>query len=396
VSTGNALKAVWSFDASFQANVINGTYTAQFLYLLVTDYGAIGSGDTISSVVVVPLTDGSGNLNTSYTITSQTPGMIPIVNGTEYHLMSQMVYAIGSNIVSENSAQSIVMCSTIPEVPNFLLAPITDAFIIQLLDSNGQIPTPVSAFDGYSVLKGIFITYASTTQLYSKFIANDASNSLYNTPQQIDVSLNSYEVSISSYNYNSVLAPNNTTVTYGGRSATSASQTVEVDDTPGIVPGLTVYETMRDVSASVQPSYTFVSNTLTWNTPIIGASAESITNYNIYRKIAASPDASYALIGVVTKPSTNFTNRTYVDANNSITNPLTAGVTYRYQVAAENANGEGPRGLGQTMTAVVFPTQTAFAADPSGNAAIQMIVTNMIILTTVLQDLRVSLVPIHI
>jgi hypothetical protein len=377
VSTGNALKAVWSFDASFQANVINGTYTAQFLYLLVTDYGAIGSGDTISSVVVVPLTDGSGNLNTSYTITSQTPGMIPIVNGTEYHLMSQMVYAIGSNIVSENSAQSIVMCSTIPEVPNFLLAPITDAFIIQLLDSNGQIPTPVSAFDGYSVLKGIFITYASTTQLYSKFIANDASNSLYNTPQQIDVSLNSYEVSISSYNYNSVLAPNNTTVTYGGRSATSASQTVEVDDTPGIVPGLTVYETMRDVSASVQPSYTFVSNTLTWNTPIIGASAESITNYNIYRKIAASPDASYALIGVVTKPSTNFTNRTYVDANNSITNPLTAGVTYRYQVAAENANGEGPRGLGQTMTAVVFPTQTAFAADPSGNAAIQMIVTNV-------------------
>lgn len=364
VTAGNALHAQWTYTSSFINSLGAGGNTPQFLYLLVTDYNAVGFGKTLSSVIVIPLRDPSTNaLTTSYNINSNTDGItFPIQNGTPYHLMAQMIYLDSSAVIQTvNSNQSIVMCSTIPSVPNFSLTPTTNAFQIQLLTDANTIPTPVSAFDGYSVLKGIFVNYASKTQLYSKFIANDASNTLYNTPQQIDASLNEYEVSIASYNYDT---SNNWS--WGGRSATSDSDLVDVDDTPGPVQNLTVFETMRDVSAILQPTFTTVSNTITWDLPSvnIGASNETITGYQIYRN------------GVFLADVAGRNNRSYTDAA-SLSNVLVAGQIYNYQVAAVNSFGPGPTSAGVNITAVVFPTISGFTVDPSGSQSLSMRVSNV-------------------
>jgi len=142
VTAGNAVLAKWTYNSNFLANVSSGQYTPQFLYLIVTDYNKIGSGNTISSVVVVPLRDPvSGVLNTSFIVDSTTVVTFPIVNGTEYHLMGQMIYIDSSNEMhTVNSNQSIVMCSTIPQVPNFSISPSTNSFIIQLLNDYYELP----------------------------------------------------------------------------------------------------------------------------------------------------------------------------------------------------------------------------------------------------------------
>jgi len=132
---------------------------------------------------------------------------------------------------------------------------------------------------------------------------------------------------------------------------------------------------MRDASGTAaQSAYTYVSNTLSWvQQTNIGASAESITSYNVYRKVNSEPDSTYTLIQTIPKPTGGFPSPVkYIDDSNT----LVAGTIYKYQVSAVNVNGDGPRGTGTTMRAVVFPTQTSFAADPSGNAAIAMRVTN--------------------
>ena len=169
VTTGNALLAKWAFTTNFLTEMSDSTSIPEFLYLLVTDYGVVGAGNTISSVVVVPMKDMSGNLTTSYTISSNTPGLtFQIQNGTKYHIMAQIIYVKQDQMYTSNSDQSIQMCSTIPQVPNFDIYASTNSFTIQLLNApapNGVPPTPISEFDGYSVLKGIFVTYASKTQL---------------------------------------------------------------------------------------------------------------------------------------------------------------------------------------------------------------------------------------
>ncbi len=345
VSAGNAIYTQWSFSSSF---ITNYKATTNFLYLLVTDASAVAAGNSISSVVVIPLKDASGNLTTSYTVTSETPGMrFAIQNGTRYQFMAQVVYTASGTITSSNSAQSVVMCSTIPSIPNFVLTPLTGSFSFQLLTDAGTTPQPISEFDGYGVLQGVFVTYSSANQLYSTFVANDASNNLYSEAQLVSCPLDTYEVSISSYNYTS-----SNGVYWGGRSDTSPSQIVVIDDTPGPVEDLTVFETMRDLSANVQQTYTYVSNTLTWSQPIYGASAETITSYNIYR--------NSSLINVFTDLSSG--TMTYVDSDNT----LTVGTLYTYAVAGVNENGEGTS-VDTTITGVVFPTITAFTADPSGS-----------------------------
>ena len=373
VTNGNALYTNWSFDPTFLASVDTSVNpnTPQFIYIYVTDYNAVAAGNTIASPVVVPLRDASGNLTTQFSIDNSTANVtIDIKNGTRYHLMAQMVYQDSSNIIrSSNSQQSIVMCSTIPEVPNFVLTPITDAFQIQLLDASGNSPTPLSKFDGFGILKGIFVTYASGTQLFSTFIANDVSNNLYTQPQTIPVSLNTYEVSVASYNYNSAVAPNGSVVKYGGRSATSQSKLVDVDDTPGPVTDLQVYETMADFSNNMTTAstYTSVSNTIKWGlpSPLTGASAETITGYNIYR--------NNVKIDTITNTDPEFLTRKYVDASSV----LQVNTLYHYNVTAFNPDGEGSRNGSVSITGVVFPTQTNLIVDPSGNQSLAMKVTNV-------------------
>jgi len=368
-SIGNALYTNWSYDDNFLIMDASRTVIPQFIYIYVTDYSAVSIGNSISAPVVVPLRDNNGNLTTQFTIDNYTQDMSFVIeNGTQYHLIAQMVYQDNSgNINSANSLQSIVMCSTIPEVPNFEVTPTTGAFLIKLLNMSYSVPTPVSAFDGFSVLKGIFVTYATDSQLYSKFIPNDASNTLYTQPQRIDVSLGLYEVSVSSYNFNTDTAPNGDFVKWGGRSATSQSLLVDVDDTPGPVNNLRVYETMADFSNNMTQAstYTFVSNTIKWNLPTTGASAETITGYNIYR--------NNDVIANIINTNPDFSTRTYVDSSSS----LQVNTLYSYTVAALNNNGEGPRALPVPIRAVVFPTQSSLNVDPSGSQALAMKVTNV-------------------
>lgn len=367
VTSGNALYTNWVFTASFVSSVTNQTNIPQFLYIYVTDYNSVAAGNTISSPVVVPLKDASNNLTTQFTIDNNTPGMaFDIENGTRYHIMAQMVYQDASNsIVSSNSSQSVITCSTTPEVPNFQLTPTTGAFELKLLYGSVS-PTPVSAFDGYGILKGIFVTYASGSQLYSRFIPNDASNSLYSSVHKIDASLNTYEVSVASYNYNSEIAPNGTLVKWGGRSNTSQSQVVVVDDTPGPVTNLRVYETMADFSNNMTQASTFtsVSNTIKWNLPTVGASSETISGYNIYR--------NNVVIANISSSNPNFSARTYTDDTSS----LQVGQLYSYTVTALNDNGEGAAATPMSLIGVVFPTQFNLTVDPSGSQALALRVTN--------------------
>lgn len=363
VTSGDAISTYWSFDETFLSDPSN---TPQFLYLYVTDYSAVAQGNTISSPVVVPLTDASGNLTTSMLINNDTEGMaFEIINGTQYHLLVQLVYLdANDNIQSANSVQSIVRCSTIPAIPNFSLVSINNAFQLQLLTDSGEIPTPISEFDGYGVLKGIFVTYASGSQLYSKFIPNDVSNNLYTEPQTIDASLNTYEISVASYNYNSAVAPNGNTVRWGGRSATSSSQVIIVSNKPGPVTDLDVYETMADYSNNMTQAatYTYVSNTIKWSVPTTGADNSGntiITSYNIYRNN-------------VFIQSVSANTFTYVDQANT----LAVNNTYTYAVGAVNVYGEGEKDT-VNIKGVVFPTQIGLDVDPSGNGALSMKVTNV-------------------
>lgn len=361
VTSGNSLYTAWSFGSFDESS-----YIPQDLYIYVTPYNDTGAGNTISAPVVVPLRDLSGNLTTEFTIDNNTEGMsFDIENGVEYQLLAQLVYINTTNsdsVESVNSIQSIVVCSTIPETPNFECYPATNAFVLKLLNNNvpPASPTSVSPFDGYGVLKGIFLTYADKTKLFSQFIANDASNTLYTREIITDVSLNEYEVSIASYNYNSTTAPNGKKVAWGGRSANSQSQVVVVNDRPGPVKNLQVYESMADVSANLQPNYNYVSNTIKWEIPDTGATPDNITGYNVYR--------DGTRITQVDK-----TDYSYID-NASI---LQVGQVYTYNVTATNSNGEGTKNsTGVSIKAVIFPTQTLFTVDPSGDEQLALKVTN--------------------
>lgn len=374
VSAGNAIYAKWSFTSAF---LNSSVYNTNFLYLLVTDASAVAAGNTISSVVVVPLRDDNNQLNTSFTVTSATPGMtFQIKNGTKYQFMAQLVYTnTATNVTGfSNSAQSIVTCSTVPSVPNFAVAALTDSFQITLLNADGSIPTPISAFDGYGELKGVFVTFSSATQLYSVFIANDASNNVYTDPLVVDVPfLDVYEVSVSSYNYTTTDNSANP-VSWGGRSQTSPSKLVSVFDTPGAVTGLSVYETMRDVSAVLQPTYSYVSNTLSWSPPINGGETAPVISYLIYR--------NNVLINTYTTLSAGV--MTYIDNVG-----MTAGTLYTYSVSATNSNGEGPKTNTSAFPGVVFPVITSFTADPSGSQILSLrttVATNGFPLASYLYD----------
>lgn len=361
---GNALNTNWSFDASFVIDVSNGVSNPDFLYIYITDFSNITTGKGMSSPVVVPLYQDNGELTTSFLIDNDTPDMaFNIENGTKYQIMAQMVYTNGSNnIVTKNSNQSVIMCSTIPQVPsNFVLTPYTNKFGIRLKNASDVPPTPISEFDGFGVLRGIFVNYSDGANMFSTFIANDANNNLYSQEQFIDVSLNDYEVSIASYNYNTETAPDGTTVSWGGRSDITDTKIVDVDDTPGPVTNLTVYETMADASVNLRPDYDYVSNKITWDLPTFGASNETITSYKIYR--------NGVLIDTVTNPSAV----SYTDDNNS----LNVGQVYSYNVGAVNAQGEGTLPSPVTITGVIFPAQTNLVVDASGSNGMEMEVTNV-------------------
>lgn len=361
---GSALNVNWSFTTQFTTDVGAGNANPDFLYIYITDLSSVTTG--MSSPVVVPLFQDNGVLTTQFDISSGTPGMtFDIENGTEYQVMGQMVYTDNTNSVeTSNSEQSIIMCSTIPQVPtNFVLTPYNDSFGIQLFtnETTPTIPTPISEFDGYAPLRGIFVNYSDGAKMFSKFLKNEANNNIYSEEQIIDVSMNKYEVSIASYNYNTADTSNNTTVSWGGRSNITTTKNVTVDGRPGPVTSLKVYETMADASAVDQPSYIAVSNTIIWELPTAGASNELITVYNIYRDDAVintvSADLSFS----------------YIDALPA----LVVGQKYSYTVAAVNEFGEGTKAAAKEITGVVFPSQTALNVDASGSSGMAMEVTNV-------------------
>ena len=364
---GDALNIIWSFSSNFVRDVSNGDSNPNFLYLYITDAVNVGPGNTMSSPVVVPLfEEGTTVLTTSFLVNNETSDMTFIIqNGISYQIMGQMVYTnYGSNvIISSNSQQSIIMCSTIPEVPtNFELTAYTEKIGIKLYNNEtpSVTPKPISDYDGYYPLRGIFVNYSDGVNMFSEFKANDVNNSIYSEEQFIDVSVNKYEVSLASYNYNTDLAPNGATVSWGGRSGITDSKLITVDDTPGPVTNLNVYETMADASAVDQPNYTTVSNKITWEEPTTGASSELITSYNIYRDDVLIDDVSASQLF-------------YIDSDSL----LNVGQEYFYTVAGVNSYGVGTQFTpSKSMTGVVFPIQTGLTVDPSGSNGMEMEVTN--------------------
>ena len=374
VTEGSALNLNWSFEASFNTDVSNEDLSPDFLYIYVTDASSIAAGKTISSTIVVPLykqttdqttgvttNDEPLKLTTSFEINNDTPGMQFILeNGTAYQCMGQIRYTDTNNnnkFYSKNSIQSIVMCSTIPQVPvNFVLTPYNQRFGVKLLtnETNPTTPEPISEFDGYGVLKAMYITYSNGNILETILKENDSSNNLYYKEQFIDVSFGSYEVAISIDNYNKTTT-NGTKIIWGGESAITSSKVIEVDEKPGAPTDLDVYETMADASAVNQPSYTTVSNKISWAVPNTGASAETITSYNIYRDDVSIKNVS----------ATTFS---YIDNDNA----LLVGEEYSYTVAAVNSEGEGQKATAVLMTGVVFPIQTLLTVDASGSNKISI------------------------
>lgn len=363
---GNALNIIWSFSSNFVTDVSDGTLNPDFLYLYITDAVNVGPGNTMSSPVVVPLyQDGATDLTTSFLVNNDTPDMqFNIINGISYQVMGQIVYTNSSNeIISSNSPQSIIMCSTIPEVPtNFVLTAYTEKIGIKLYNNETPpvTPTPISQYDGFGKLRGIFVNYSDGANMFSEFKANDDSNSIYSEEQFIDVSVNTYEVSLASYNYNTDDAPNGTIVSWGGRSGITESKLITIDDTPGPVINLNVYETMADASVVDQPTYITVSNKITWEEPTTGASSELITSYNIYRDGVLIGDVSASQLF-------------YIDSVLT----LNVGQEYFYTVAGVNSYGVGTKFTpSKSITGVVFPTQTGLTVDASGSNGMAMEVTN--------------------
>lgn len=356
--TEDANEAVIQNDWSF--NNLSSSEVQQ-MYLYVSKKG-VASGDSISSTIILPKLDTSGNLTRHYMLDNTNQNLtFPLVIGETYEIILQVIYKKSGSVQGITSNTQLVVAGSIPSVPNFTLQYSNDVIRVVLKNAQNQLPIKNSEFDGYIPLTGAMVTFSSGTNLKSQFFDN-SNNRLYDGFLDISaVTGTTYEVSVATYNFTEdpSCSYNGELVSYGGRSAVSESQLITVLDVPSTPQNFEVYETMRDSANS--STYSYVSNTLKWENPTYPVPAE-LLSFQIYR--------NEALIHTTTDISGSSHVYSYKDESPG----LVAGNEVTYKVAGVNANGLGLFAT-TDMSNVVFPRIVNFTATPDGSGVVHLIAT---------------------
>lgn len=347
----------WSFNHLTSSEV-------QQMYLYVSKKG-VASGGSISSTIILPKLDSSGNLTKHYMLENTNPDLtFPLVIGETYEVILQVVYKKSGQVKGITSNTQLVVAGSIPSVPNFTLQYSDSLIRVTLKDAQNQQPTQNSEFDGYIPLTGVMITFSSGSNLQCKFFDN-SNNNLYDGFMDISaVTGTTYEVSVATYNFTEdpSCSYNGALVSYGGRSAVSEAQLITVLDVPSAPLNFEAYETMRDLSNA--STYTYVSNTLNWQNPTYPTPAE-LLSFQIYRN------------GALIHTTTDISGSGHIYSYEDESPGLVAGNEVTYKVAGVNANGLGLFAT-TDMSNVVFPRIVNFTATPDGSGAVHLIATPLV------------------
>lgn len=329
---GGAVTCSWIFDPSYvtQSN-------AKHIYIYQTDTSLNDATVELGQTYVVPLIDpDTGLLTTTFTVPGLTNGWTYLFSG-EVTVKPTLIPNAPNTTTVYNSATVSAMPTTEPACPYFVLSQIDDfSFTVQLsVDSSSVVvtPTPISEFDGYSELTGVYVVYSNGTSIKTDYFANDSSTNVYTDPLTVDVSDGYYEVAISTEN----IAADGTY----RRSCLSFTQYIFVDEEPG---------PPQDVSAIqqivVDPSGIPPHILINWSAPSYVGNPP-LDSYLIYRSL----DTSYVFIGQV-----GSTDLSFVDTAG--TDELVPGTNYTYQIYAHNIDGPSDSpGTSNSVLAWTYPYQ---------------------------------------
>lgn len=299
-----AADLVWSYSADFSANKI------AYLCVNYSDTDIKDTSVTTATQSIIPVFDSeTGRPILSYTLNNLT-------NGKEY-IISLELTKKDQHVVNSDSVK--VRTASVPSKPYFsLVQPSTGTFRINLKTAEENTPTKLSAFDGYSELKGVYITYNDGTKIQTTLFdtSNNRGLNLYRDNLEIqDLSNGDYEVNVK-------------TVNEQGMSVLSDRSQISILSLPTAPRNLTAVPTML-----VDPSFDLasVSMSLSWNAPST-LGDPSLNGYTVSRK--ELPNGAFSQIASisVSDASVNLPF-TYVDNNG-----LVGGKIYRYSVGALNVN----------------------------------------------------------
>lgn len=329
---GGAVTCSWTFDPSYVT-----LSNAKHIYLYQTDTSLNDTTVELGQTYVVPLIDpDTGLLTTTFTVPGLTNGWTYLFSG-EVTVKPTLTPNAPNTTSVYNSATVSAIPTTEPACPYFVLSQIDDfSFTVQLsVDSSSVVvtPTPISDFDGYSELTGVYVVYSNGSSIKTDYFANDSSTNVYTDPLTVDVSDGYYEVAISTEN----IAANGTF----RRSCLSFTQYIFVNEEPGAPQDVSAVQQIV-VDASGTPPYI----ELTWNPPTYLGNPH-LDSYYIFRSL----DASYEQIAIV-DASTN----AYTDDSDSTV--LIPGTNYTYQIYAHNTDGlSDAAGISNSVLAWIYPNQ---------------------------------------
>ena len=310
---GGSITCSWVFNPSY---VI--TSNAKHIYLYQTDTNLDSSSVELGQTHVVPLIDpDTGDLNTSYTVQGLTNGYTYLFS-CEVTVKPTLTPSAPNTTSVYNSATVSAIPTSPPDCPNFFLTQDQDfSFTVKLsvtAPPDYTEPTPISEFDGYSELTGVYVVYSNGTSIRTDYFANDSSTNVYTDILTVDVSDGYYEVAVSTEN----IAADGTY----RRSCLSPTQYIFVNEEPG---------PPRDVSAIqqivVDPSGIPPHMLIEWTAPSYVGNPP-VDSYYIYRSL----DASYVYVNSV--PSTDLS---YVDTSG--VDVLVPGTYYTYSIYSHNTDG---------------------------------------------------------
>jgi hypothetical protein len=298
---------------AFRWSYLNGFNPATItnLCINISDSNVADLAYEMSYVNIPVYTDTSaGSVPTTYyevSSISNAQNVVQLVNGHTYDATPEITVTVGGVTSVESVYDFSVMPSGIPPVPNFTLTQSGGTeFTVTLLDASGVAPEPVSIFDNYSILTGVYIVYNDGLKINTKYIANDVNNSIYSGSLVVSgVERRLHEVSIKVANIN-------------GISGLTKPKPIRIKSIPSEVYNLqSIQNIFVDASASVGNA----QNRLTWTTPaFIGD--PSLNGYSIYR--------NGSFLAVVSDISANInirSNFVYVDSNG-----LVPGQQYTYTI----------------------------------------------------------------
>ncbi len=332
---GGAVTCSWIFDPAY---VNEGN--AKHIYIYQTDTSLNDATVVLGQTYVVPLIDpDTGLLTTSFIVTGLTNNWTYLFS-CEVTVKPTLAPTASNTTSVYNSATILqVIPTTYPAQPNFFLTQEQDySFSVQLSTTAPPTytePTPISVFDGYSELTGVYVIYSNGTTIRTDYFANDGSLNVYVDKLVVDVSDGYYEVAVSTEN----IAANGVF----RRSNLSNTQIIFVNEEPG--PPLNVSAVQQIVvDASGIPPHMLI----TWNPPTYLGNPE-LDSYYIYRR--TDPSGSYAQIATV-----DVSINEYID--DSDTTVLVPGTNYTYQIYAHNSDGlSDTPGTSNSVLAWTYPNQ---------------------------------------